>query len=172
MPFYLYGQSTETHIEHVLLIAPNVQLSAGQVTGTFKDAIADADLSKGLIAIASNVHEQAMQPFPSNANINKGKFFFGSGKVLNVTVYRDPFPASTLDPIDVDNLTDVVTTGTLTIQGDIYIDNDRLNSEGEIPSQAPFLFTPSGQMTSTAAKTWTNAVMDFHPKVNQYQWSF
>lgn len=176
MPFYLYGTLEQMYIDHVLLLAPNIQLSSGKISGTFGRSLTGEELSEGLIAIATNIHEDSMQPFPTTKNIDLSKFFFRPGQKLDVTVFKDPFPKSTLDSIDVarfiSHLDEGLIKGTLTIEGEVFIDSDRLNNDGVVAHQAPFSLLPSGQMTSEAVTSWTDAMEKFHPKISQFQWSF
>ena len=94
VPFYLYGTPTNLNIDHILLRAPNIQLSAENITldltgsdsgdstksmfslltgsssssksssGGTKNLPADA-LSKGAILTLEGISEAAMQPFQS-----------------------------------------------------------------------------------------------------------
>lgn len=162
MPFYLYGTPVQMHIDHILLIAPNIQLSCGKLSGSLQGKLPAKELERGLIAVAGNVHERSMQPFPPMKDLDvQDNFFFSAGRTLEVTVYSDPFPTSTLDPIDLGKLKDIVAKGTLVLEDDIYIDSDRLNSEFEIAQSARLLFTPSGQMRQTTKVRWVEAVRAF-----------
>jgi hypothetical protein len=73
-----------------------------------------------------------MQPFPSNEKLPAGnKFFFHASKKLHISIFRDPFPASTKGTIQ---LTDVrqqqaIATGTLTLGKQLFVDNDRINED-------------------------------------------
>lgn len=65
MPFYLYGTTLQQHIDHMLLIDPNAQLSATKVTFNLdKDlsSLVDGSILNELIAIANTTREVAMQP--------------------------------------------------------------------------------------------------------------
>lgn len=85
MPFYLYGTPENAHLEHILLHAPNTQLSAGDVQLRL-----DLDLNvpgnrallvDGLVATLDAQRERSMQPLAPG--------FFAAGRTLAVTVYRD-----------------------------------------------------------------------------------
>ena len=159
------------HVDHVLLFAPNIQLS-GKVTGTFEKPIPEEYLSEGLFAIASNVHERVMQPFPETEDINCESFFFGPKKTLEVVVYRDTFPKQTKSPISVDAPMEYITSGTLTIEGRIYIDSNGLNCEGEIPNEKAFFFTPSGHMSKKVVDTYVKSVEECHSKISRFAKTF
>ena len=159
------------HVDHVLFFAPNIQLS-GKVSGKFGKPIPEEYLSEGVFAIATDVHERAMQPFPDTKDIDRESFFFGRKKTLRVDVFRDTFPKQTHGPINIDIFMSPITSGTLTIEGEVYIDSSRLNSEGEIPQAEPFLFTPSGQMSKKAVDTWVEAVDEFHSKISRFPETF
>lgn len=158
MPFYLFGSTTQLHIDHILCHAPNIQLSAGRVKGTFNPTITNADLEKGLIAVANNVSERAMQPFPSDLSnesdtVKSKGFFFSANKTLKVTVYSVP---ETNTPINVNNLpeADKVSEGILTIEGGVYVDSVRLNREMEDGDDHALHFTSSGRMTDSTVAAW------------------
>ncbi|KAL9592084.1 MAG: hypothetical protein Q9179_007074, partial [Wetmoreana sp. 5 TL-2023] len=65
MPFYLYGSSPEScHIDHMLLRAPNIQLSASEIALSLTSgSIPPEVLRQGCILFADGVQEAAMQPF-------------------------------------------------------------------------------------------------------------
>jgi hypothetical protein len=88
MPFYLYGSEQEMHIDHVLVQAPNAQLSAGEVSFELiegsESAIAEG-FRGGLIAIADALPDHLMQPFTSD---RLDTFFHPSTK-LDVSIYPD-----------------------------------------------------------------------------------
>ncbi|THV00033.1 hypothetical protein K435DRAFT_794489 [Dendrothele bispora CBS 962.96] len=155
MPFYLYGTSKQQHIDHMLLLDPNIQLTASNVRLELKETLSAENLGKGLILYANNVHEASMQPFPLTEKLlaDKDKFFFSANKKLNVSVYRDPFPTVTDDPIKLDQVKDLITTGTLTLGSEIFIDSDKLNYEAH--PDVPSGINPSkGEMTKQSKQKW------------------
>lgn len=163
MPFYLYGSNAEMHLEHALLLAPNIQLSAGKVSGSFDTPLTDSDLATGLIAVATSVHEQAMQPFPplTTQSVDFSKFFFRPGKQLDVVVYKDPYGTTSSRAIDLKDLTDVVAKGTLTVEGEIFVDSEKLNEEiDDDTDEHPLQFTCSGRMKSSTATLWANSARE------------
>lgn len=62
MPFYLYGNKAEAHLDHVLKKAPNGMISADNVKLVFEPGLSDAQLAKGVIAVFEDVFENAIQP--------------------------------------------------------------------------------------------------------------
>lgn len=168
MPFYLYGVQGHAHLDHVITVVPNVHLSAGEIQYKFEEELSSEDLAKGLIVVAENVHEASMQPFPlmKYLKINED-FFFNAGNHLHVKVYRDPYPASTMDPIPLHDLKDrpVVTKGTITLVGNLYVDSDALNVASEPSADAPTLRNKYGDMTHGTIKGWQSAVRHFQSKL-------
>lgn len=147
MPFYLYGIEETLHLDHVLLQIPNIQLSAGRLECTFNTPLSSTDILQGVVAVASNVHEASMQPFPLMQYMNIDQnFFFSAGQKLNVTVYKDPYPASTMDPIHMSAFTEVITTGEITLVGNLYIDTDALTDASEPAATNPIQRTADGKM--------------------------
>ncbi|KAH0435451.1 pyridoxal-dependent decarboxylase domain protein [Colletotrichum camelliae] len=71
MPFYLYGTPTEANIDHVIVRAPNTQLSAGRCDLTFynENDMNPAIWDKPLVLLIEDVREAQMQPFPPNSEI-------------------------------------------------------------------------------------------------------
>ncbi|KAF8968538.1 pyridoxal phosphate-dependent transferase [Flammula alnicola] len=162
----LYGTPEQMHLDHVILVVPNINLSAGEIQCEFdKDLRAD-DLAKGLIVVAQNVHEASMQPFPLMENLKiDANFFFNVGKTLQVVVYKDPYPASTMDPVPIENVKEIVTKGTITLTGNLYVDSDALNVASEASADAPLLHNKYGSMTPGTIKSWNHAVHQFHKKM-------
>ncbi|KAK8085300.1 pyridoxal-dependent decarboxylase conserved domain protein [Apiospora hydei] len=71
MPFYLYGTASEANIDHIIVRAPNTQLSAGRCQLQFYQEVEDESTiwKKDLVLLMENVREEPMQPFPSNSEI-------------------------------------------------------------------------------------------------------
>ncbi|KAH9482174.1 L-tyrosine decarboxylase [Psilocybe cubensis] len=173
MPFYFYGTQGHAHLDHVITVVPNIHLSAGEIQYKFDDEVSSEDLAKGLIVVAENVHEASMQPFPLMKDFKiTNQFFFSSGQILRVKVYRDPYPASTMDPIPLHDIKNqpVVTQGTITLVGNIYVDSDALNVASEPTADEDAAHVPHarnmyGEMTAGTIKGWQNAVRHFHNKL-------
>ncbi|PGH00702.1 hypothetical protein AJ79_08122 [Helicocarpus griseus UAMH5409] len=131
MPFYIYGDSKQQHISHMLLKAPNIGLCAGNVTLQLNDGqiLNDTDLSRGAILCLTKVPEAARQPFPAkNADIPRG-FFFRAGEKFPIKIYSDPHDASTGGPGLLDGLTEVLADGTMTLGRDLQVDAESVNRD-------------------------------------------
>lgn len=59
----------EANIDHVIVRAPNTQLSAGRCTLKLEGDTGDEFWSKSLVLLLDDVYEESMQPFPPNAEI-------------------------------------------------------------------------------------------------------
>jgi hypothetical protein len=127
MPFYLYGTPSQQHIEHMLLVAPNTQLSAARVTLRLENPIppTEGELLTGLIAVADTIREDAMQPF----NANHEPAFFTAGREISVTIYSDPNPADTSGPGLLKSLGTPIATGTIIISSSVFVDYTLVNQE-------------------------------------------
>ena len=91
LPFYLYGSDTEQNIDHILLRAPNIQLTAGRVELQLDQQLTSDQLARGVICCVDSVREASMQPFPVTADLRANSdFFFRPENTLPVTIYRDP----------------------------------------------------------------------------------
>lgn len=62
MPFFLYGQDDEYHIDHVLRKSPNGHLSADTVKVNVNPPLSPEQLKSGLVVKFERVFEQALQP--------------------------------------------------------------------------------------------------------------
>ncbi|KAG7093015.1 hypothetical protein E1B28_009312 [Marasmius oreades] len=125
MPFYLFGTSTEIHMEHDLLHSPNVHLTASQVKLDLSTPLQDVS---GKILILDEQREDLMQPF----NVNHQPAFFSPGAKLKVSVFDGPL-ASGSKPIS---------TGTVTLPAEkskMFIDFNFVNlpAATEIHISAP-----------------------------------
>ncbi len=167
MPFYLYGTQEDAHLDHVITALPNIQLSAGEIHCNFDPKLTAEDFEKGLIAIANDVHESMMQPFPLMKDfIITDNFFFNTGNTLHVTVYRDPYPASTMSRTTISEIKEVVTKGTITLNGNLYVDTDALNAASEQSLQLlPSVRTMDGKLTNGTLKSWRLAARHIHDKM-------
>ncbi|KAF5319231.1 hypothetical protein D9619_008287 [Psilocybe cf. subviscida] len=165
MPFYLYGTEGSMHIDHVLLQIPNIQLSAGGLTCTFETPISSSDIAEGVVVVAENIHEASMQPFPLMKYMNvDDNFFFSIGKKLSVTVYKDPYPASTMDPVHMSAFKDVITTGEITLVGNLYVDSDALSDASEATEETPVLRTVDGKLREDHVAGWKQYLAEVKTK--------
>lgn len=138
MPFYLYGTEQEMHIDHVLIRAPNAQLSAGGVTAELLEGDRSAfvaGLKGGLIAVADAIPELLMQPLSANSL----KSFFHPGAKLAVSIYHDQNSAQSQGPGLCDRLGDPIARGIITLGDDTFADAYMINADAPniVTSQAP-----------------------------------
>ncbi|CAE6427578.1 unnamed protein product [Rhizoctonia solani] len=136
--FYLYGTPKQLHIEHALLVDKNVQLTSNRVTLSFdgREAITSDELSKGLVAVFSDMHERTFLPVVPPRTPSS----FKCGKSHRVLIYQDPTSANTAGPGLFDRLlsAELIGTGSLTL-GDmtiadsttINVDPWRLSDDGQ-----------------------------------------
>ncbi|TEA15040.1 Aspartate 1-decarboxylase [Colletotrichum sidae] len=89
MPFYLYGTPNEANIDHVIVRAPNTQLSAGRCKLDFYKEVDDAIWERPLVLLLEDVREAPMQPFPSNNEIGSK-----NGAIISHEGFRDGIPAN------------------------------------------------------------------------------
>ena len=136
MPFYLYGNQTEKHIDHMLLKAPNIQLSAAKVGLSLDTEIAAGDLQDGCIVFAEGVHEAAMQPFPptkdlvGDGNPANNHFVFREGQSFDITVFKDKFAVRRGGPglANID-YRDRIANGKMTLAKDVWVDSETVNRD-------------------------------------------
>ncbi|KAF8887664.1 pyridoxal phosphate-dependent transferase [Gymnopilus junonius] len=128
MHFYLYGTTSQQHLDHMLLRTPNTQFAAGRVILDLDEHIslmARDGLLSGLIAVADNVYEEAMQPF----NADHEPTFFKSGRIFRISIYEDPNAPDKPGPGLLNDLGSPIVTGTATLSSSIYIDYTLVNQE-------------------------------------------
>jgi len=158
MPFYLYGTPADFHLDHIYLLAPNIQLTAGDVDVADPSLVKQLDskeLESGFIAIAKDVQEGWMQPFPEK--LPGGEFFFRRGKELKLDIYKDPYDAKYDGKIDLKALGDPLATDVnVILNAEIYVDSKELNADStygpipfkklqpDKPKPAPVLKVPAG----------------------------
>lgn len=137
MPFYLYGTPENKHIDHMLLLSPNIQLSAANVALTTTPPVPASLLRQGCILYLDDVQEQAMQPFlPTSALVSgqgptsAGNFFFQKGKKFRVSVFRDRFAVEAGGPglADVD-YGERVATGEVVLGEEVWVDSESVNRD-------------------------------------------
>ncbi|KZT07470.1 PLP-dependent transferase [Laetiporus sulphureus 93-53] len=131
MPFYLYGTPEQQHIDHVLLKAPNAQLTSSEVKLEVDNLVSKKDLRKGLIAVLTDRIEEAMQPFSDTHTPT----FFKPGASSRVSLYTDPFTYDAKKATDVHDMwqklmqSTPIATGTLTLGQEVFIDTHYINQE-------------------------------------------
>ncbi|KAM7198694.1 Pyridoxal phosphate-dependent transferase [Naviculisporaceae sp. PSN 640] len=135
MPFYIYGTSNEIHIDHILTRAPNITLSAGNVTLAL-DNSENANSKSGAILTIEGLHEAAMQTFAEKndelPSTSTGKFFFSPGKEFAVKIWEDSRgPGESALGLVTELLTkqEPIATGTLTLGEDVIVDVEKLNRD-------------------------------------------
>ncbi|KAK4668537.1 uncharacterized protein QC764_708110 [Podospora pseudoanserina] len=71
MPFYLYGNKNEVHLDHLLKASPNAQISHERVTLDLESSLSDEQLRKGVVAVLDDVFENSIQPLPLDNDTNR-----------------------------------------------------------------------------------------------------
>lgn len=130
MPFYLYGTRQQKHISHILLRAPNIALSAGNVT--FSPELPEKalqNLSNGLILKLTEKYEAAMQPFPTKNKDLPRHFFFRGNQKFKVKVYYDKKDNKEGGPDLLQDLEEVEYDGELTLNLDVDVDAEGPNKD-------------------------------------------
>jgi hypothetical protein len=137
MPFYLYGTPQEMHIDHVLLQAPNAQISAGEVAVELiegSESVFTAGLKNGLIVVADTLPEHLMQPLTADCLSR----FFHSGAKLNVSIYHDQNVVQPRGPSLCDNLGEPIARATISLGNNTFADAYMINLDTpKAMSQAP-----------------------------------
>ncbi|TVY85093.1 putative L-tyrosine/L-aspartate decarboxylase [Lachnellula suecica] len=130
-PFYLYGNTKEKYIDHMLLRSPNTQFSTEKVTLKLDNNLTDEQLAAGAILCFQDIYEEVMQPFPDNSIIQESStFWFQPGKELAVKVFEDIHPAVfegkglTNHCLDDKHL---LATGTVILGAEVFIDSQAMN---------------------------------------------
>jgi hypothetical protein len=93
MPFYLYGSGDKLFVDHMLLRAPNVQISSIEPVSLRNCQLSDEQLSQGVLAFI-DVRERAAQPFTENDLSN----IIQEDREYTVQLYHDPHPAHAQGP--------------------------------------------------------------------------
>jgi hypothetical protein len=113
------------HIDHILVQAPNAQVSAGEVTYEFiegsESAVAEG-LENGLIAVADALPEHLMQPFTSD----RLESFFHPGAKLDMTIYPDE-AAQPQGHGFCDNLGEPIARARITLGDNTFVDEHMIN---------------------------------------------
>jgi len=124
-------------MDHVLLQAPNAQLSAGEVVVTEAKGSTSAltsGLRNGLIAVMDTLPEHLMQPFTSD----RLKRFFHPGAKLDVSVYPDPKAAHSEQSDLCAQLGEPIARATITLGANTFIDAHMINLGAPVvSSQSP-----------------------------------
>lgn len=135
MPFYLYGSADQYHISHMLLQAPNVNLSACEIKLSkklSKTVHTYLEKSKALILTLTDYREETMHPFPQKNDdsvLTSEDFFFRPGSKLKVKVYEDPNGNCSKGPGLIENLGTPIGRGEMTLGDDVHVDVELLNQD-------------------------------------------
>ncbi|KAF8182752.1 pyridoxal phosphate-dependent transferase [Mycena galopus ATCC 62051] len=128
MPFYLFGTSQEQHIEHMLLRAPNVQISADRVQLDVEPPLSASQLEKGVL-LQINKPERARRALQPPAADNPPQRMFQRGAV---TIVDDTKLAVAQGPgLAVGG--NQLTRGKVTLAGGVYVDWTDINTEDFAP---------------------------------------
>ncbi|KAJ7243183.1 pyridoxal phosphate-dependent transferase [Mycena haematopus] len=132
-PFYVYGTPNEIDIDHVLVRAPNAQISSDRVALDVQPALTASDLARGVIARVLRP-EAAMQPFTADHMV------FRPDASFPVEVFTDVQ----------DGVGTRIAQGTLTMGKMVFVDCVDLNEEN-------FFKTPR---SVAGEKTWAEVVKE------------
>lgn len=157
VPFYLYGKDGKYFIDHMLLQAPNVQLSA-PVTLDF--SVPADHLTKGALLSVSR-SEAAMQP----ADVESVQWF-APGATLEVSVFADPNASAAHGPGLASSIakSTPIAKGKMTIGKGTFIDWTRINNQDftkeQRASHRMVNFT-SGAATAETKEEWRHVVESY-----------
>ena len=136
MPFYLYGTGQEIHIDHILVKAPNAQLSAGEITFDLiegNESVFAAGLKGGLIAVADTLPEHLMQPF----TLDRLESFFRPSAKLELSIYPDKVSQSQGYGL-CNKLGEPIARARITLGGNTFVDEYMINLDVPVVvSQSP-----------------------------------
>jgi hypothetical protein len=136
MPFYLYSTGQEIHIDHILVKAPNAQLSAGEITFEFiegSESEVAAGLEGGLIAVANTLPEHLMQPF----TLDRLESFFRPCAKFELSIYPDEVAQSQGYGF-CDKLGEPIARCRITLGGNTFVDEYMINLDVPVVvSQSP-----------------------------------
>ena len=143
VPFYLYGTPTDLNIDHILVRAPNIQLSADNISLSIDKAISADALSKGAILLIHGYVEATMQPFQSsegplgNTLAADSSFFFTPESEFTVSVYEDAKGTGEPGPGILDiakNDAKLIGKGKMKLGQGRYVDSVQINKDPyEVP---------------------------------------
>ena len=152
-PFYLYGTTTEKNVDHMLLRAPNVQITSDLVTLHCTPTLTADQLAHGVIAYLDRP-EAAMQPFTESAATT----FFNPTASFDVTIYTDANAPDAHGP-GLSEGGKQIATGTLALGRALFRDSDRLNTEDFAEGEKVTAYT-STKMSAAVKAEWQSMVDD------------
>jgi hypothetical protein len=157
MPFYLYGTGQEIHIDHILVQAPNAQLSAGEVTLELIEGNESAFakvLKDGCIAVAETLPEHLMQPFTSD----RLESFFHPGAKLDLSIYPDEDAAQSSQGYDTcEKLEEPIARARITLGDNTFVDEYMINLN------VPLVQSPKMSMSGSFPVPETTLAPQDHP---------
>lgn len=136
VPFYLYGAPNDLNIDHILVRAPNIQLSADNIQLSLSKSLDPVTLARGAILLINGISEASMQPFQSTEGplgdtlAADSNFFFRPGQEFKVSVYEDARAAGEPGPglVDLQNSI-MLGEGTMTLGEGRLVDSVQLNRD-------------------------------------------
>ncbi|KAL5000011.1 pyridoxal-dependent decarboxylase conserved domain protein [Aspergillus recurvatus] len=135
MPFYLYGSSSQSHISHVLVKSPNIELGAANVQINLDTSLEDEELARGAILCLTGTPEAPMQPFPSRGHDmdSENDFFFRPGQRFQAKIWRDLKRAEesgpNLLPDSLEGFGPEIASGEVLLRGEVLVDAESVNKD-------------------------------------------
>src|SRR6266403_247234 len=163
MPFYLYGTAREMHIDHILVQAPNAQLSAGEVTYELiegSESVVAERLKNGLIAVADALPEHLMQPLTSD----RLEFFFHPGARLDVSIHADEKAAQSQSYDLSDRIGKRIPHARITLGNNTFVDEHMINFD----ANATIPQTPKKSMPGYFSEVEVTFTAQDHPLFRGY----
>lgn len=154
MPFYLYGTESQRHIDHMLLCAPNTDLSSESVVLELDQQPSADQLSKGLLLFIDR-HEEAMQPMDQT----NPPVFFAPGATFNAEIYTDTQAPDAHGPgLAVVDAQQKIASGKVTLGSAVRTEYTALNNQ-EFGNASHFLRSVlSSNMSLDTRAEWKNMV--------------
>ncbi|KAH9884505.1 PLP-dependent transferase [Cubamyces lactineus] len=150
-PFYLYGSQTEQHVDHMLLRAPNAQITSDLITLNCQPALTADQLARGVIAHL-NRPEDVMQPLTSDSAA-----FFKPGTSFNVTIYADDNAPDAHGP-GLSTGGQEIAQGTLSLGRAVFYDSKILNTEDFAATGVRVSRYTSTKMSDSIREEWHTVV--------------
>jgi len=133
VPFYLFGVDGRYFIDHMLVKAPNAQLTAEVSLNNI--SLDNEQLAGGLL-LSILRPEAVMQPGDAEVEAMSKLYaestaWFSPGKTYDIAVYKDTKSATAHGPglaSAIGNTTPIA-TGTITIMRDMYVEYKRINTK-------------------------------------------
>ena len=150
VPFYLYGSHGEVHIDHMLVIAPNAQISSARVRLDVQPALSDAHLARGVIAHIE-VPEDALQPI-------EAEHPFMPKTTFRVTIREDAHDAKAHGPLLAEGGAQLG-EGKLTLGRAVYTNVAQLNTQDFEEDKRAADYTSTGASSETKAE-WARVISE------------